>query len=60
MAALSVQTGRGDVADALVSRRGQEDEVAGKSLIFFHKDDVSDLRQTALCITYLIKITKRH
>lgn len=46
VAALPVQTGCGDEAGPIISRRGQEDEVAGKSLIFFHQDHVSNLRQT--------------
>lgn len=46
MAALAVQTGCSNITGSIVSRRRKEDKVTGKSLIFFHKDDISNLRQT--------------
>lgn len=45
MAALSIQTGCGDKTGPIFSRRRQKDEIAGKSLVFFHKDHISNLRQ---------------
>lgn len=46
VAALSIQTGRGDEAGAVVPGSGQKDEVARKGLVFLHKDHVPHLRRT--------------
>lgn len=44
VAALSVQTGRGNKAGPVLPGRGQEDEVTGESLVFLHHHHISNLR----------------
>lgn len=45
MAAFSIQTSCSDKTGPIFSRWRQKDEVAGKSLIFFYKDHISNLRK---------------
>lgn len=45
MAAFSIQTSCSDKTGPIFSRGRQKDEVAGKSLVFFYKDHISNLRQ---------------
>lgn len=45
MAAFSIQTSCSDKTGPIFSRWRQKDEVAGKSLVFFYKDHISNLRQ---------------
>lgn len=45
MATLAIQAGCRDKAGSVFSRRGQEDEVARKTLVLFDQHDIADLRQ---------------
>lgn len=45
VAALAIQTGRSHEAGPVLSRRGQEDEVAGERLVLLQQHHVADLKK---------------